>query len=210
MTRLETLLKSQYDQEIIKYGLSLSDFETERDKFVYLAYKELEKGSILKEEAVLVNNEYFREAANNCETVYDMTLYVIRKLTSIPEENEEKVSVNIHNLYEDIVKGYANTIPFLHPDKYDMENDKFLDLDLFLTKGEIKYYNLDDYYEMDEEDEKVFFYLLPNGALVEKDNLDVRDVYPKSFLFVYPKSVSYETIRVKMNEYVRKYTNGEF
>lgn len=144
--------------------------------------------------------------------------------------NNSHTNVSIHNLNNDVVKGYDSIIPFKTPNKDEIDyflSGEFLDLELYMRTGKILYYDLDEYYDEDESDMKIFFYLLPDGTLIERDNLETEYDYGDAYLFVYPApefyknqgnhdrfiidemvEKYYDQIHNKIDEYVRQYTNG--
>lgn len=72
---------------------------------------------------------------------------------------------------------YGSVIPF-------HSRDHYLDLDLFIRTGKVKYYTLDDRNDEDEDDIKFYLYILPNGNIIEHNDLKY-EVDPL-YIFTYP------------------------
>lgn len=314
MSFLQKLLevKESYDTELISLGLDPKTFKTDRDKFIFLAKKGVEYGIIPKNEVLLINEPSFAKAVHECNSLFDIALYVISKIRSekkvkfgqnnvkefMSNESSSKVNDNLtldqlndlpwtnhikmktndseRDQYLDLNllfetgkveyitsenkgsnilfeintdseisersdENHENTLLFAYPepdfykeksrpdyndklneyysfirylltaksknpnndtfmmyDKYlplkhpsnDGFDDKYLDIDLFIRTGKVSYLTDEDYYDMDEDNQKTFFYLLPNGSILEKNQIGFGN--KEAYLFVYPTPEFYD------------------
>lgn len=129
------------------------------------------------------------------------------------------------NAESEIFKAYMKAFPMERPrdfDDFDSE-DEYLDLLNFINNRVIKYVTEDEKIEMDDEELMTYFYILPDGSLIEKDHTDNTENYSKALLFVYPspeykkqlinydledeerlREEYYESIKSKINDYLKQ------
>lgn len=145
------------------------------------------------------------------------------------DENVDQFYRYIHKLISDS-KNLSQVTPIndylkVFPLKHIIEGE-YLDIDLYINRGLIKYLTDEDYYDMEHDDMKGFFYLLPDGSFVSKSDGDYGgyEELHNAYLFVYPlfgyednqlhynhenlRDQYYKSIKDRMDLFVSQFSSG--
>lgn len=173
---------STYNTMVLGDERAPKDFKNDKDRFIYLAKEALRLqtegkiNDIPENEVALIDSRFFVEAVYSCNGLYEIALYVIKKM-----KDRKKISFG-----QDQVKVFEKQQPET-PEKRQRErsprsyNLKYIDLERFLRTNEVLYIE-----ESDDYDGYSFFFVTKDGHVTEISNYNDTEDHTGCYLVAYP------------------------